>query len=230
MIRKLTYALFFMAHASIFASDKDLYDFLWLDQDKSVFVLQNKLFEKNKTFYSDLGFTGNLSSEFQDSYGFKLYLGYFITEEFSIELVYGQYSNSNNDAYKGVVSVAKIEPFIRRPISMNSIFFNWSPFYGKINTFNEIFYFDLIMGIGTGIYNLESNIENVDDPTVFSTYSKESYNPVQFKIEFKFHANQRIHLGAELMSSFLNAPTPNSRPDKKLRQLNEYTIKVGVSF
>jgi len=230
MIKYLIAALVCILPLSLFASDKDLYDFLWLDQDKKVFVLQNKLFEKKHTFYTDLGYTGSLSGDFQDTSGFKLYAGYYLTEEFALELVYGQYSNSENAAYKNVLLVSGIEPFIRRPVSMTSIFLNWAPFYGKINTFNKIFYFDFIMGIGSGIYKMESNLDNVDQPSVFSTYSTESYTPLHLRAEFKFHANKRIHLGAEFMSTFIQAETPKSAPSKKLQQFNEFSLKVGISF
>lgn len=230
MIKKFLSITISLMSLSLSASDKDLYDFLWLDQDKKVFVLQNKLFEKKHTFYTDIAYTGLLTGEFQDTSGFKAYAGYWLSEEFSIELIYGQYSNGNNAAYDSVVAVTGAEPFIRRPLQMTSIFINWAPFYGKINTFNKIFYFDLIMGVGTGVLTTESNIKNVDDTSVFGTYDEESYNPLQMKAEFRFHANQRLHLGFEFMSSFYNAYTPKSPNTKKLKKFNEYSLKVGLSF
>lgn len=215
---------------SLHASDKDLYDFLWLDQDKKVFVLQNKLYENKNSFYADIGLTSSLTGAFQDSIGFKVYTGFFFTEEWSVELLYGQYSNSDNEAIKIVRSKSDVDAFIRRPVSMTSIFLNWTPFYGKINTFNKIFYFDFTMGVGTGIYNMESNIETVIKEQEVSTFQSETFTPLQFKFEVKFHANKRIHLGAEVMTSIINAETPNSRPNKKIDQFNEYSIKVGISF
>lgn len=230
MLKKLISLIITCYSLSLIASDKDLYNFLWLDQDKKVFVLQNKLYEKKNTFYTDIGLTGSLTGAFQDTVGFKAYAGYFLTEEWSIELLYGQYSNSDNEAIEIVRSKSDVDAFIRRPISMTSIFVNWTPFYGKVNTFNKIFYFDFTMGIGTGIYNTESNIDSVVLEEEVSTFVSETYNPLQLKFEIKFHANEKLHLGIEYMSTFINAETPNSRQNKKFKQFSEYTLKVGTSF
>lgn len=230
MLRNIFTIIFLCNSLSLIASDKDLYDFLWLDQDKKVFVLQNKLYEKKNSFYTDIGLTGSLTGAFQDTIGFKAYAGYFLSEEWSIEFLYGQYSNSDNEAIEIVRSKSDVDAFIRRPIAITSIFINWTPFYGKINTFNKIFYFDFSMGLGTGIYKMESNVDSVVLEKEVSTFVSETYNPLQLKLEMKFHANERMHLGVEYMSNFISAETPNSRPNKSIKQFSEYTLKVGISF
>ena len=85
--------------------------------------------------------------------------------------------------------VAGIVPFVRRPISSNSIYAIWSPFYGKINTFNKIYYFDLSFGLGTGIYTMESNLKTANDPNS-NTFETETYTPIQVKATTKFHVNK----------------------------------------
>ena len=119
------------------AGDKDLYDFLWLDPDKSVYVLQNKIYEKNKSIYMDLGLVSSMTSTFQDTVGGQLKLGYYFHEEWAIEANYMQYANSNNTTFESAKIVGGVEPFVRRPLSSTSLFLIWSPFYGKINTFNH---------------------------------------------------------------------------------------------
>src|SRR5690606_30883158 len=84
------------------ASEQDLYDFLWLDPDKEVYVLQNKLYPKYQTFYFDIGYLIGLSNEFQDTNGIQLKGGYYFHEEWAVELQYMQYSNSDNSAYKNI--------------------------------------------------------------------------------------------------------------------------------
>ena len=59
------------------AGENDLYDFLWLDPDKSVYVLQNKIYAKNKSLYLDMGYINGLSNAFQDTTGAQLKLGYY---------------------------------------------------------------------------------------------------------------------------------------------------------
>ena len=47
------------------AAEKDLYDFLWLDPDKQVYVLQNKVHKKEHTIYANAGMGLGLSSTFK---------------------------------------------------------------------------------------------------------------------------------------------------------------------
>jgi len=53
---------------SLKASEKDLYDFLWLDPDKSVYVLQNKVYKKKNSFYGSVGFLQGQSSNLPGYY------------------------------------------------------------------------------------------------------------------------------------------------------------------
>jgi len=69
----------------VIAAEKDLYDFLWLDPDKKVYVLQNKVHKKEHTVYANLGTGLGLSSTFQDTSLLHGNIGYFITEEWAIE-------------------------------------------------------------------------------------------------------------------------------------------------
>ena len=127
---------------NVAGGEKDKYNYLWLDPDKSVYVLQNKEFEAKNTFYTDLGYIRGISPKFQDVKGFKLDFGYHLNEEWSLELFYNNYSNSDNQTYKNVQIINGGEPFVRRINSTYGAMAVWSPFYGKINTFNKIYYFD----------------------------------------------------------------------------------------
>ena len=87
------------------ADEKDLYDFMWLDPDKSVYVLQNKVFSKKGRFYSNLALAKGLSTDFQDTYGGVISAGYYISEEWGIELVYAHLSNKDDEGRYGVKTV-----------------------------------------------------------------------------------------------------------------------------
>jgi hypothetical protein len=132
------------------AAEDSLYDFLWLDPDKSVYVLQHKVYEKNHSFYFDLSYLSNGSSEFQSSRGWGVKFGYFFKEEWAVELSYATYSNSDNAAYQNVTQINGTEPFVRRVNGLMGVNLILSPFYGKINTFNKIIYFDWSFGVGLG--------------------------------------------------------------------------------
>jgi len=215
------------------AGEKSLYDFLWLDPDKKVYVLQNKIYKKEHTFYADLGYLSNFTSTFQDTNGFSAKAGFYVHEEWGLEIFYNQYSNRDNDNRSNVRNINGADPFVRRLNSSLGAMAIWSPFYGKINTFNKIFYFDWSFGLGLAKINAESNRKTVDDTNLESTYDKESYNSVVWKTNMKFHLRENIHLGVEWMQHHYSAPGPNrnGREAKdSLKNNQDLIISVGFSY
>lgn len=212
------------------AGEESLYDFLWLDPDKKVYVLQNKLYKKEKSFYFDLGYISNQTSKFQDTNGFALKGGYYFHEEFGIELFYQQYSNKNNDDFRNVAAINGVVPFIRRMNDSYGAVAIWSPFYGKINTFNQIFYFDWSFGAGVSVVNTDSNINSVRILNAPNKYEKKSYTGGVLKTKVKFHLKENIHLGLEYMNSYYMAPGPKDPKNDKLRTNTDVILSIGFSF
>ena len=230
MLGKYLLLILVIASAS-HAGEKDLYDFLWLDPDKSVYVLQNKIYPKDQTFYADIGFVSNTSQSFQDTQGAQFKAGYYFSEEFALELDYMQYTSTDNTAFDSVGVINGAEPFVRRPLKSTSLFLIWSPFYGKINTFNRIYYFDMSFGAGSGTYIMESSLKgNIANPTAANTYDSESFTPLQLKANLKFHINQHIHLGVEYLNTNYQAATPKNPNTDKWQQSNDLIVSLGVSF
>lgn len=216
-----------------FAAEKDLYDFLWLDPDKQVYVLQNKIHKKEHSIYLNVGYGLGLSSNYQDTSFMHANTGFFLTEEWAIEGLYSSYSNKDNEALINLGKINGSVPFIRKSKSNYGIIGKWSPFYGKINTFNEIFYFDWSFGAGLGKINTESNKSTVSTPSIANRYSNESYNTLILKTELMFHASKNVHIGLGLIMNNFKAPGPtiNNRPgEEKMRTNNDAILTIGVSF
>jgi outer membrane beta-barrel protein len=228
--RKIVIVLLLSLATSLYASEESVYNFLWLDPDKSVFVLQNKTYEKERTFFVDLYYLSHLGSEFQDTSGFDLRGGYYFKEEWGIELFQTFYSNDNNANYKNVLSVSSVEPFIRRPNSLTGVMGIWSPFYGKVNTFNKIFYFDWGFGLGYAMLKAESNIDAIGDVTRIGEFKDETYNGIIYKTHFKVHINRNLHLGIELRNMNYFAPGPRNKSDDKLRRNTDFLMGIGAKF
>ncbi len=221
--------LLFLISKNGHAGEKSLYDFLWLDPDKKVYVLQNKLYKKEHTFYADVGYISNFTSKFQDTRGFQVKTGYYFHEEWGVEVFYNQYSNSNNDDYRNVKAVDNKEPYIRRFNSTYGALAIWSPFYGKINTFNQIFYFDWSFGAGVAKVNTESNVKTVIDGDG-KKFSTENTTGAVLKTNVKFHLRENVHIGLEYMSTHYNAPGPKNPTQDKLRTNSDFIISLGFSF
>ncbi|MAX67883.1 MAG: outer membrane beta-barrel domain-containing protein [Bacteriovoracaceae bacterium] len=211
------------------AGEEDLYDFLWLDPDKSVYVLQNKIYPKDNSYYLDLGYLINMSSTFQDTNGAQIKGGYYFSEEWALELSHMKYSNTDNGTLDSVKVVAGLAPFVRRPLSSTTLYLIWSPFYGKINTFNQIYYFDWSFGVGTGTYQMESNLDTVELKTE-DRFETESYTPVQIKTSLKFHLNRNMHLGIEFINTNIRTNSPKNPNSKSWDQNNDLIFNIGVSF
>ena len=212
------------------AGEKSLYDFLWLDPDKKVYVLQNKIYKKEHTFYMDLGYISNFTSKFQDTQGYSFRGGFYFHEEWSLEAFYNGYSNKNNDDFRNVRLINAADPFIRRMESSYGGIVNWSPFYGKINTFNQIYYFDWSFGAGLAQVNTSTNLKSVVNPNARNTYTKESNIGAVAKTQVKFHLKENIHIGLEYMNTYYKAPGPANPKQDKLRTNTDIIISVGFSF
>lgn len=215
------------------ADEKDLYDFMWLDPDKKVYVLQNKVHKKSNTVYLNVGYGLGLSSNFQDTSMLHGNFGYYLNEEWAIEGIYTKYSNSDNEALENLKKLNGSVPFIRKTDSNYGLLVKWSPFYGKINTFNKIFYFDWSFGLGIGKLNTSSNATSVSIPAQANSYSDEKYTSVIAKTGLSFHATKNFHIGLDLIMNNYKAPGPTingNAPSSKIRNNMDAIVTVGVSF
>jgi len=226
----MMFGLMLILSKNVSAGEKSLYDFLWLDPDKKVYVLQNKLYKKEHSLYLDIGYASNYTSKFQDTSGISLNGGFYFHEEWGVELFYTKYSNKNNDEFKNIKSISNVEPFVRRPLSTYGAAIVWSPFYGKINTFNQIFYFDWSFAAGYAQVNTESNLETVQNPSIASSYESESMSGAILKTKVKFHATSNVHLGVEYMNTYYMAPGPRNPKSDKLRTNTDIIFSIGFSY
>ena len=155
----------------VFANEKSVYEFSWLDKDKEIYVLQNRKFRKDGRLYVGATAAKTLSGAFIDSYGGSARAGYFFSEDWGVEFAYGKNSGSENDTAKGVFEQASSIAYYRKIDNYMGAMLMWSPFYSKINTFNQIFYFDWMFGIGpASIKTLDNSARfaNVNDKTLAS--------------------------------------------------------------
>ncbi|MBY0518789.1 MAG: outer membrane beta-barrel domain-containing protein [Bacteriovoracaceae bacterium] len=212
------------------AGEESTYDFLWLDPDKAVYVLQNKIHKKENSLYVDVGYLKNLTSTFQDTSGVAVKAGYYFHEEWAIEGLYLGYQNSNNDNFNNVRLLNSGFPFVRRPVSTMGLGVVWSPFYGKINTFNTIVYFDWSFGAGIAQVTTESNLTSVQNTSAPNYYDKEHNTGAYAKSAVKFHLNANWHVGVEWIGTYYNAAGPKNPKQKNFRQSNDLIFQVGWSY
>ncbi len=222
-----------LATKSAYAAEKDLYDFLWLDPDKKVYVLQNKVHKKEHSAYANLGIGLGLSSTFQDTTFVHGNLGFYLNEEWAVEALYTTYSNSDNDAFTNLKKLNGSIPFIRKTKNNYGLIAKYAPFYGKINTFNKIFYFDWSFGLGLGKLNTESNASTVGTPLKANNYSTESYASIIGKTELTLHASKNIHISLGVIMNNYRAPGPTisgKAGADKTRNNMDTLLSLGFSY
>jgi outer membrane beta-barrel protein len=221
----------------VVAAEDSVYDFLWLDPDKSVYVLQNKTFRKAKTFSVEASFATTLGKAFQDTYGIDLKAQYYFTEHYGVEVFHTRYTNTDSDDFKNVVSVTQANnggqatfPFVRRLNGATGALFLVSPFYGKINTFNKIFYFDWSFGAGLAFLDAESNLNSVSVINAPNSYTSESFTALVYKTSFKFHTSRKWSAVFDLRNMNYQAAGPRDRNSKELRSNWDFMVGVGFKF
>lgn len=138
------------------ASESSVYDFSWLDKDKEVYVLQNRKFRKAGSLYVGTTFGKSLSGAFVDRLSGSLLGGFFLNENWGIELSYSKSSNTTNDTHDAVKKAGTVA-FYRKIESAMTANIVWSPFYSKINTFNKIIYYDWLFGAGLSSITTKDN-------------------------------------------------------------------------
>ncbi len=216
-----------IASAAI-ASEKSVYDFSWLDKDKEIYVLQNRKFRKDGRLYVGLGAVKTLSGAFIDSIGGNVRAGYFFKEDWGVEFLYAKNSGSENDTAKGVKEQGTV-PFYRKIDSMMGGIVWWSPFYAKINTFNEIFYFDWMFGLGVAQVKTLDN-RNKFLPAAPSTLTSEDTMGGLWSTAMRFHINQAWSLRLDFTGTHYSADRKTSNTAGKSQLFSNYDFGLGLMF
>jgi outer membrane beta-barrel protein len=138
------------------ADQESLYEFEWLDKDKKIYVLQNRLYNKVGRFHLSLLGGLDTSAKFTDTYFGAFKGGYFISESWGIEFGHSVGTGETNTTAKAIVEQAAT-PFYRQIKSITHANVMWSPFYGKFNTFDQIYYLDWFIGLGVASITDENN-------------------------------------------------------------------------
>ena len=227
----LLLALFvFFPVKELLAGEKNLYDFEWLDPDKIVYVLQNKVFEKRNTFFLNVGYGQSISSSFQDAINYQVKTGYFFLEDWGIELIYSSINNSNSKTFDNIDAESKTIPLIRRFTSYYGGMFIFSPFYGKINTFNQIFYYDWNFGIGAVQTIGDNNIPSFlgEEPT--NKYYSDNMIGYVAKMALRFYLTELINFNIDLIRVYHNVDSALNPGENLLLDYTDLVFSLGISI
>lgn len=184
---------------NLYANSDSIYEFKWLDEGEKVYVIQNKEHVKSGGLGVDFSIIDSDSSPYQDTTGFAFALTYYFSENWSVDATYKQYSNSDSADLTNLISAntSGIKPIIRKVNAAKLLHINWIPFYGKINTFNKIFFFDWGLGVGLGQFDTQGNYQTFKQTNIDITFIDEVDSGYSFRSFVKFYSRSGYTMGFE---------------------------------
>ena len=102
-------------------------------------------------------------------------------------------------------------------------------FYGKMNTFNSIYFFDFGVGLGAGQYKTRSNWETFQDTTLTTVYNKESNLGFNLKSFFKIYLSPHVNFGLEYDYSGVKGIV-NVQKKEEIIYFTDLMLSVGFLF
>jgi len=229
----LTTLIFSFVITSVYAAEDQTYNFSWLDQDKEVYVLQNRKFRKAGKLHVSAGAGMTTSGPFVDATTLQTRFGFFFREEWGAEFVYSKNSGEENSTAAllrnegGAGSV----PFRRIVDNYMGGMILWSPFYTKINTFNKIIYLDLILGVGIAKLEETNNKKEFLSQSLDTDETIESHTGIMWNVGAKFFINERFSLRTDLTTVHYQAEVASDASTEKAWNENfDLALSLGVSF
>ncbi|MBL7663720.1 MAG: outer membrane beta-barrel domain-containing protein [Bacteriovoracaceae bacterium] len=220
-----------LCFTSAMAGESSTYDFSWLDKDKAVYVLQNRTFRKSGTVYVGGTFGMTTSGTFTDATVMQGRAGYFFKEEWGIEFIFSKNSGKTNETFDNVQE-AGADVFYRKVNSYSGGMLLWSPFYAKINTFDQIIYFDWFFGLGYANVNSTDNRSDFIVPTVSNVTT--STSGILLASGIRAYINESWSLRIDLTNLRYNddylIPQATVAARKELFSNTDFTIGLNYAF
>jgi outer membrane beta-barrel protein len=222
----------FVFVGSSYADENSLYDFKWLDEGEKVYVIQNKEHTKAGGIGIDFSFADSQSSPYQDTVGMIFGITYYFSETWSMDITYKKYNNTDSTDLKNLLNVLgsnQVKPIIRKIDSATLLHLNWIPFYGKVNTFNRIFFFDWGFGLGVGQFETQGNWQTFSILNKSITFEKENDSGFNFRSFVKFYAKANLTMGFEYNLTGVETIRDPSGT-KEILYYNDIIASVGYLF
>lgn len=219
----------FLIFTFSYASENSVYDFTWLDKDKEIYVLQNRKFRKKGKVQVSASFGMTNARAYVDGTAIQLRANYFFKEDYGIELLYSKNDGDFNDLAEKVRAQDAI-PFTRIVDGYKGASFVWSPFYSKINLFDQILYYDWMFS--AGYYTIDSS-DNRKEFTVNGAsraLTSETSSGFQIGTTFLFHITQSIGIRLDITQLRFEADFYDKNNNSEKFWFKNTDITVGFNY
>lgn len=216
------------------ASEKDIYEFSWLDPDKEVYVLQNRKYRKAGKLHVNVGGGITTSGAFVDATAIQGRVGFFFNEDFGLEGLYSKNSGKENETAKGVRAQSAggtgVAPFRRIVDSYYGAMILWSPFYSKINTFNKIVYMDWIFGLGYAQLKEKNNKLRIQlGQTYEGVETLDTHSGILWQAGMKFYIDESFSIRTDLTAIHYSADNITTA-GSTYKSNFDATVSLGYTF
>ena len=221
---------------------KKLEEKYWTAKDGEYGVIQNRTFTKASKFYGSVVYGPLINDPFAQARLTGLMAGYYLSEDFGVELSYFSYSSVQNDtvsAYEKQFGGAK--PDFNLIKSSKTLSVVYSPFYAKMSFMNKsIMYFD--MGVTAGIGMSDYEIQKVNKDGVGNkSQSNEMKNSPHLELGLmqQLFINQNVAFRLDIKNTFYKQDTnqyeigigaPESSRVAGSKSANDTTITIGLTL
>ncbi|MGZ3706564.1 MAG: hypothetical protein ACXWP1_12540, partial [Bdellovibrionota bacterium] len=112
-------------------SERDEYDFSWLDPDKKIYVVQNRKFTKAQHFEVSTSYGIGMGETYRTQRQWRVRGTYYFNEHWGLSGFWFNNYNSENDTFTQLRLVSGVVPSVRDTNTYFGGSIMWLPFYGK---------------------------------------------------------------------------------------------------
>lgn len=205
------------------------FEFEWLNDNEEVYVIQDKEFPKSGRINLEAFYIDSENQPYFTTTGIGVALTYYFNENWGVDFTYKSYSSDKSNDLISLIEDRSTKPLVRKVDQLMILSANWLPFYGKVNLFNSIFYFDWGFGAGLGKAKLFSNEKTFTQSNVPLTLIESNPTAYSLKTYFKFYAFENINFGIQYDLTFFEAVI-NSSGTKEMVNINDINFTIGYMF
>lgn len=223
---------------------KKLEDKYWSSKDDDYGVIQNRTFSKTAKFYLSGVYGPLINDQFAKARAAGGMLGYYITEDFGVELSYLGYNSTKNDTvseYENILAAAAVSPNYNLIKSTKALSITYTPFYAKMAFMNKaILYFDMGFTLGAGLTEYEQQkISKNGSGTKTQTNEMVSTPHFEIGVMQQLFLNKNFAFRVDIKNSFYtqkikqyeigNAAAESTRTETT-KSANDTTIIFGLTI
>lgn len=221
---------------------KKIEDKYWSAKDDEYGVIQNRTFSKTGKIYGSLVYGPLINDPFAKAKATGFMFGYFINEDFGVELSSLTYASAQNDtvtAYETQFGGAK--PDFNLIKASKTLSVTYTPFYAKMAFMNiGILYFD--MGVTFGLGQSEYEIQKVNkDGLGNKSQANELSTATSYEFGFvqQLFINKNVAFRLDVKNSYyqqsvkqyeIGIGAPESSRTNSTKSANDTTITVGLTL